>query len=110
MVINLVDNALKYTPPGARIELSARREGAWIYISCADDGPGVPDADKPHIFEMFYSGHSHCADSRRSLGLGLGLCKSIVSAHGGEIAVRDNQPKGAIFEFSVPAEEVHLNE
>lgn len=110
VVINLVDNALKYTPPGARIELSARREGAWIYISCADDGPGVPDADKPHIFEMFYSGHSHCADSRRSLGLGLGLCKSIVSAHGGEIAVRDNQPKGAIFEFSVPAEEVHLNE
>ena len=110
VVINLVDNALKYTPPGAHIELSARREGAWICVRCADDGPGVADADKAHIFEMFYSGKNHCADSRRSLGLGLGLCKSIVDAHGGTISVFDNHPRGAVFEFTVPAEEVQLNE
>ena len=110
VLINIVDNAIKYTPPGSHIELSARREGAWICVCCADDGPGVPDAEKPHIFEMFYSGGQHCTDSRRSLGLGLGLCKSIVSAHGGTIRVRDNQPCGAVFEFTVPAEEVELSE
>ena len=110
VILNLVDNAIKYTPPGSHIELSARREGAWICVCCADDGPGVPDAEKPHIFEMFYSGGQHCTDSRRSLGLGLGLCKSIVSAHGGTIRVRDNQPCGAVFEFTVPAEEVELSE
>ena len=110
VVINLVDNAVKYTSPGTHIVLSARREGAWVFVSCADEGPGIADADKPHIFEMFYSGGNRCADSRRSLGLGLGLCKSIVNAHGGTISVRDNAPRGTIIEFSVPAEEVPLNE
>ncbi|MCI6375629.1 MAG: sensor histidine kinase KdpD [Clostridiales bacterium] len=110
VILNLVDNAIKYTPPGSHIELSARREGTWICVRCADDGPGVPDAEKPRVFEMFYSGGQHCADSRRSLGLGLGLCKSIVNAHGGTIRVSDNQPCGAVFEFTVPAEEVELSE
>ena len=110
VILNLVDNAVKYTPPGSSIVLSARREGPWICVRCADDGPGVPDEDKARVFEMFYSGRNRCADSRRSLGLGLGLCKSIVSAHGGAISVEDNQPHGAIFRFTLPAEEVHLNE
>ena len=110
VILNLVDNAIKYTPPGSHIELSAQRDGAWIAIRCADDGPGISDEDKPHVFEMFYSGRHRCADSRRSLGLGLGLCKSIVNAHGGAISVYDNQPSGTVFEFTVPAEEVHLNE
>lgn len=110
VIVNLVDNAIKYTPPGSRIELSARREGAWICVRCADDGPGVPDSEKPHVFEMFYSGERRCPDSRRSLGLGLGLCRSIVGAHGGTIQVRDNEPTGAVFEFTVPAEEVDWSE
>ena len=110
VILNLVDNALKYTPPGSHIELSARRDGRWIRVRCADDGPGISDEDKAHIFEMFYCGSNHSGDSRRSLGLGLGLCKSIVSAHGGEIRVFDNQPCGTVFEFTVPAEEVQLNE
>ena len=110
VVINLVDNAIKYTPPGSSIELSACKEGSWIRVSCADDGPGIPDADKPHIFEMFYSGQNRRADGRRSLGLGLGLCRSIVSAHGGTITVQDNHPRGTVFSFTVPAEEVDLHE
>ena len=110
VILNLVDNAIKYTPAGSHIELSAQRDGAWIVIRCADDGPGISDEDKPHVFEMFYSGSHRCADSRRSLGLGLGLCKSIVNAHGGTISVYDNQPSGTVFEFTVPAEEVHLDE
>lgn len=59
---------------------------------------------------MFYIGNSKIVDSRRSLGLGLSLCKSIITAHGGEIFVRDNKPKGTVFTFELPAEEVMLHE
>ncbi|MGN1369276.1 MAG: DUF4118 domain-containing protein [Aristaeellaceae bacterium] len=110
VVINLVDNAIKYTPPGSHIELFARRDGDFIRVSCADDGPGIAPADREHLFEMFYSGKSRRADGRRSLGLGLGLCKSIVSAHGGTICAQDNHPRGTVFSFTVPAQEVDLDE
>ncbi|MDY5349894.1 MAG: sensor histidine kinase KdpD [Candidatus Ventricola sp.] len=110
VVINLVDNAIKYTPPGSHIELFARRDGGFIRVSCADDGPGIAPADREHLFEMFYSGKSRRADGRRSLGLGLGLCKSIVSAHGGTICAQDNHPRGTVFSFTVPAQEVDLDE
>ena len=110
VVINLVDNAIKYTPPGSHIELYARRDGSFIRVSCADDGPGIAPADREHLFEMFYSGKSRRADGRRSLGLGLGLCKSIVSAHGGTICAQDNHPRGTVFSFTVPAQEVDLDE
>ena len=76
----------------------------------SDTGPGVPEQAKPHIFDMFYSASDPVADSRRSMGLGLALCKSIVNAHGGEIAVSDRSPHGAIFTFSVPTGEVELHE
>ena len=79
-------------------------------ISIADNGPGIPDEAKPHIFEMFYSASNRIADSRRSMGLGLALCKAIVNAHGGEITVSDNAPHGSVFTFSVPAGEVELHE
>ena len=65
---------------------------------------------KPHIFEMFYSGANKVADSRRSMGLGLALCKSIINAHGGEITVADNVPHGCVFTFTLPLGEVNLNE
>ena len=110
VVINLVDNAIKYTPPGSHIELFARRDGDFIRVSCADDGPGIAPGDREHLFEMFYSGKSRRADGRRSLGLGLGLCKSIVSAHGGTICAQDNHPRGTVFSFTVPAQEVDLDE
>lgn len=59
---------------------------------------------------MFYAANETIADAGRSLGLGLALCKSIVSAHGGTIKVLDNQPKGTVFDFTLPAEEVHIHE
>ena len=65
---------------------------------------------KPHIFDMFYSVSNQIADSRRSMGLGLALCKSIINAHGGEITITDQLPHGSIFTFSVPAGEVELHE
>ena len=110
VLINILDNAMKYTPPGSDIHIGWKQEGTFIYISVADNGPGIPDQAKPHIFDMFYSASNQIADSRRSMGLGLALCKSIVNAHGGEIVVSDHKPHGSIFTFSVPAGEVELHE
>lgn len=110
VVINIVDNAIKYTPIGSNIRIMTERQGDKAVIHIADDGPGIPDDVKPHIFDMFYSGANKVADSRRSLGLGLSLCKSIVTVHGGTLTVKDNQPQGTIFTFTLPAEEAHLNE
>mgnify|MGYP000826375107 FL=1 len=110
VIINLVDNAIKYTPAGSAIEIHSAKRDKWIIVSVSDNGPGIPDEQKPYIFDMFYSGANKIADSRRSLGLGLSLCKSIVTAHGGMISVSDNQPEGAVFTFTLPAEEVELHE
>lgn len=102
VIINIVDNAIQHTPPGTSIRIRTGRAGRMARIEIADDGPGVPDEMKPRIFDMFYSGSSPVADGRRSLGLGLALCKSIVCAHGGNISVLDNRPHGAIFSFTLP--------
>ena len=110
VIINLVDNAIKYTPVGSHIRVSTGRAEGFARIAVADDGPGISDAEKGKVFQMFYSGSNPIADSRRSLGLGLSLCKSIVTAHGGEISVADNGPRGTVFAFTIPSEEVKLHE
>lgn len=110
VILNLVDNAVKYTPDGSEIVIEAKREGAQAVIAVGDNGPGVPDEAKKHIFDMFYTAETKIADSRRSLGLGLALCKSIVTAHGGAIWLTDNRPHGAVFTFTLPTEEVTLHE
>lgn len=110
VMINLIDNAVKYTPPGSAIRIHTCRRGGMAEISVADNGPGIPDAQKPHVFEMFYTGANRVADSRRSMGLGLALCRSIVAAHGGTIRVDDNGPTGAKFTFTLPIGEVELHE
>ena len=110
VIINLVDNAIKYTPVGSHIEIATRGDNGCAVVTVADDGPGISDDEKERIFQMFYTGSNPIADSRRSLGLGLGLCKSIITAHGGVISVADNQPKGTIFTFTVPSGEVEVHE
>lgn len=110
VIINLVDNAIKYTMAGSEIEIDMKKEGKWISVSVSDNGPGIPDEQKSRVFDMFYSGANKIADSRRSLGLGLSLCKSIVTAHGGQISVSDNLPSGTVFTFTLPSEEVKLHE
>ena len=110
VIINIVDNAVKYTPPGGIISIYTKKEGKFVHVRIADQGNGIPDDDKPHIFEMFYTANAKVTDSKRSLGLGLALCRSIVLAHGGEISVSDNHPKGAVFDFTIPAEEAEIHE
>ncbi len=110
VLINLIDNAIKYTPQGSHIDIHTFPDNGWAVISVTDDGPGIADEDKKQIFDMFYSGSSKVVDCRRSLGLGLSLCKSIINAHGGAIYVSDHLPHGSVFTFTLPMEEVHIHE
>ena len=110
VIINLVDNAIKYTQKGSRIQILTDRLASKVRIRVTDDGPGIPDEAKPFVFDMCYTGANRIADSRRSLGLGLCLCRSIIRAHGGEISVSDNTPSGCIFTFTLPCEEVTIHE
>ena len=110
VIINLVDNALKYTPAGASISINAERKESVAEINITDNGNGISDAEKEKIFDKFYCGEHKIADNRRSLGLGLYLCKTIVEAHGGTICVTDKQPHGAVFTFTLPLEEVTYHE
>lgn len=110
VIINIVDNAIKYTPNGSEITISTERKDDMISVSIADNGNGIADDIKDKVFDMFYTGANKIADSRRSLGLGLALCKTIISAHGGEITVSDNNPHGAVFTFTLPVKEVDINE
>lgn len=110
VLINLIDNAIKYTPLGSEIKVITEKKNGYASISVIDNGNGIPDNIKPHVFEMFYTGDNRIADSRRSLGLGLALCKSIIGAHGGELTLTDNQPQGCIFTFTLPLGEVKIDE
>ncbi len=106
VLVNLIGNALKYTPSGSTVHLSAKRQGAEAVLSVADDGRGIPSKDKEKVFDMFFVGDNPASAGRKSLGLGLALCRTIVNAHGGRIWVEDNTPHGAVFSFTLPVEEV----
>ncbi|MGN1442442.1 MAG: DUF4118 domain-containing protein, partial [Acutalibacteraceae bacterium] len=110
VIINIVDNAIKYTPKGSDILIKTWKQGDKAFVSIADNGDGIPDEMKKRVFDMFYSGANKVADSRRSLGLGLSLCKSIVNAHAGTIEVSDNTPHGTVFTIALPAGEVQIHE
>lgn len=110
VIVNLLDNAIKYSPADTEITLSVFRKGDKVITEVADLGNGIAEKDKARIFEMFYTAETKIADSRRSMGLGLAVCKSIITAHGGEISVRENKPKGTVFSFTLPVEEVTIHE
>ncbi len=110
VIINIVDNAVKYTLPDSEITVTTRKNHDMAEIRIADSGNGISDEEKEKIFEKFYCGTNKIADNRRSLGLGLYLCKSIIIAHGGTICAKDNEPKGTAFVFTLPLEEVTLHE
>lgn len=110
VLVNLIDNAIKYTPEGSEIIITAEKTDNFVVVRVSDDGEGIPDSLKQHVFEMFYTGNNNIADSHRSLGLGLPLCRSIIAAHGGKMTLEDNMPRGCVFTFTLPAEEVNIHE
>ena len=106
VLINLINNAVKYTPENAKITIGAKSQDGMAVLWVEDEGQGIPEGDENKVFEMFYTGVKRSPDSRRGIGLGLALCRTIVQAHGGEINVKNVRPHGAKFWFTLPIAEV----
>ena len=104
VLTNLIENAVRYTPPESPIEVSAQIEGDQMVISVADRGPGIPQADKERVFDKFYRvlGTQRNATGITGSGLGLAVSKGLVEAHGGHIWVEDREGGGSIFRFTLP--------
>jgi PAS domain S-box-containing protein len=102
VMINLLDNADKYSPEDTDVMIDIHASHAEIIISIRDQGPGIPDSDLERIFEKYY--RSDNSDSQRSYGYGLGLfvCRSLIEAHGGRIWAKNHQDGGAIFSIALP--------
>ena len=100
VLVNLLENAAKYTPPSSRVRIAARADGAVMRITVADDGPGIRVGQEQAIFEKFARGARESAVT--GVGLGLAICKAIVEAHGGTIAVEGAPEGGAAFVFTLP--------
>ena len=97
---NLVDNALKYSPDPAPVEILVRREGEQLVLAVRDRGPGVPPAWRERIFEVFQRGESPA--QRQGAGVGLAVCRAIARAHGGELRLRPRGRGGSSFECVLP--------
>jgi heavy metal sensor kinase len=98
---NLLDNAVKYTPTGGRVDIDVRREGSAAVLRVADTGPGIPRTELPQIWDRLFRGDA--SRTERGLGLGLSLVKAIVEAHGGTVAVESEPGRGSTFTVQVPA-------
>jgi two-component system phosphate regulon sensor histidine kinase PhoR len=99
---NLLDNALKYTPRGSQIEVNARLKNGEAEVCIRDNGPGIPAADLPHLFERFYRVDKGRSREKGGTGLGLSIVKHIVQLHGGRVWAESEPGKGAAFYFTVP--------
>jgi signal transduction histidine kinase len=101
VLINLMENASKFSPAGGTIEVGARVEGIMIHMWVKDNGPGIPQAEQDHIFDKFIRLHGN--NRPGGLGIGLAFCRLAVVGHGGQIWVESNPGQGAAFHFTFPA-------
>jgi len=103
VLTNLVDNALKHTPAGGQVILSAQVQGAELVLSVADSGTGIPAQAIPHVFERFYQADvSRTGGEKHGAGLGLAIAHEIIAAHGGRISLRSQEGQGATFYVHLP--------
>jgi two-component system sensor histidine kinase SenX3 len=102
MFTNLVDNAVKYTPPGGRVEVTGGSEGAEIVIRVSDTGIGIPEAKLPRIFERFYRVDKARSKETGGTGLGLSIARHIAENHGGRVAVESTPGVGSTFTVYLP--------
>jgi len=103
VLVNLVENAVKYTPAGARIEIDASARDGEVIVCVSDRGPGLPPGEEERVFEKFHRGPAETGPG--GFGLGLAICRAIVEAHGGCIRARNRPGGGAEFTFVLPAVE-----
>ena len=101
LLLNLLENALKYTPSGSPIDIVARRKTGGIELVVADRGPGIPVTEEQRVFDKF---HRLAGASGGGVGLGLAICRGIAMAHGGQISVNPREGGGAEFHVFLPVE------
>lgn len=102
VLVNIMNNAIQYTPAGSVIELRGEQKDNMVQISVSDNGLGIPVEAKKHLFDLFFTASQGKGDCQRGLGLGLNLCQSIITMHGGKIEVMDHMPTGTTFQFTLP--------
>ncbi|MFL5358386.1 ATP-binding protein [Archangium sp.] len=105
VLVNLLENALKYSPTGGTIRVTLERQGALARVSVADRGIGIPADQKAHLFERFFRARNAPISGFGGLGLGLYICRDIVEHHGGHIWVESEVGQGSTFRFTLPVED-----
>ena len=105
ILANLLENAHKYSPPGAAIELSVARSGSVLRFTVADRGPGIPEQDRDRVFELFYRGAERSSEAA-GVGLGLTIARGLAEAQGGSLAYEPRAGGGSIFILELPAADV----
>jgi two-component system phosphate regulon sensor histidine kinase PhoR len=103
---NLIDNALKYSAKGSRIEVTAKLRVNEVEVCVRDNGAGIPSEDLPHIFERFYRVDKGRSRDKGGTGLGLSIVKHIVQLHGGKVRAESTLGQGTSFFFTLPVREV----
>ena len=102
VALNLLENAVKYGDQSPNIDTQISQKNGSIFCEISDNGIGISDKEKKHIFKKFYRVGSEETRTTKGTGLGLYIVKEIVKAHGGEIRVEDNFPKGTRFKITLP--------
>jgi signal transduction histidine kinase len=103
VLFNLVDNAVRFTPDGGDVRVSARRENGAIWIAVSDTGSGIPAEHLPRLFERFYRADPARSRGDGGTGIGLAIARSVVEAHGGRIRAESEPGRGSVFTFDLPA-------
>jgi heavy metal sensor kinase len=103
VIVNLLDNAIKYTPNGGSVEITTRNVNGYASLEVRDTGLGIAQSDLPHVFERFYRADKARSRELGGSGLGLSIVKSIVNAHGGEVTVSSDGTAGTRFTVSIPS-------
>jgi signal transduction histidine kinase len=102
VVVNLLVNAVKFSPSGSRVTARTLRDGRWARLEVCDDGPGVPPEEATHIFELFGQAPGEEQGARGGLGIGLHLVKRLTELHGGHVGVHSRPGQGSTFWIRLP--------
>jgi two-component system, OmpR family, sensor histidine kinase KdpD len=105
VLVNLLENATRYTPTNSTIEITAVAKDKHAEIRITDNGPGLPAGSEQKVFDKFFRGSTVAPDGRRGVGLGLAICQAIIEAHGGKITAANRNEGGAIFSIELPCTE-----
>jgi two-component system sensor histidine kinase KdpD len=106
VLVNLLENAMRYTPDGTPVEIEATRDGDVVVVEVRDHGPGIVEGESERLFERFYRG-SATPPRDGGVGLGLTICRAIVRAHGGTISLANRVQGGAVARLVLPLEGSH---